>query len=144
MEQKEVEIFGNGHQASRGWLSAMVRGMRKRCPKCGKGKLFQSYSRVFDECNNCNLNLKGHRADDAPPYVTIIVVGHVLIPVILAFRQLIDPPISLQFAIWLPLLLLATIWFLPISKGGLIGLQWANRMHGFATPGEKDPSDYNF
>lgn len=144
MEKNDVEIFGTSAHESRPWLTAMARGARKKCPQCGKSKLFQSYSVTFDHCANCDLPFNEHRADDAPPYVTIIVVGHVLIPVILAIRQLLEPPIWLQFTIWLPLLFAATIWFLPISKGALIGLQWANRMHGFGDPGEKDQLDNTF
>jgi len=30
----------------------------------------------------------------------------------------------------------ASWWMLPASKGALIGLQWANRMHGFADHGD--------
>jgi len=51
-------------------------------------------------------------------------------------KQLFDPPIGLQFAIWLPLMIAASWWMLPASKGALIGLQWANRMHGFADHGD--------
>lgn len=61
-----------------------------------------------------------------------------MIPKVLFVRQLFEPPLWLQFAIWLPLILVATFWLLPIVKGAFIGLQWANRMHGFAGP-DADP-----
>ena len=45
-----------------------------------------------------------------------------------------DLPIWIHLAIWLPLTLVLCLALLPIAKGGLIGLQWALRMHGFAAP----------
>ncbi|MAW78901.1 MAG: hypothetical protein CMI63_01585 [Parvularcula sp.] len=132
-----VQTFGDS-QARRSWFSAMARGMAHKCPECGRGKLFSGYVKTRDNCPSCGLDLTGHRADDAPPYVTIIIVGHVMIPLALAMKQLFDPPITLQFAIWLPLIVLASWALLPASKGALIGLQWANRMHGFAGP-DADP-----
>ena len=42
--------------------------------------------------------------------------------------------------IWLPLLVLMSLWLLPRVKGALVGLQWALRMHGFAGADEADPA----
>lgn len=131
-----IEVFGDTD--SRSWLRAVGRGLRKKCPQCGRGSLFAGYSKTAAACPACNLDLTGHRADDAPPYLTILVVGHIAIPLALAMKQLFDPPLWLQFAIWTPAMLLATFLFLPMSKGAMIGLQWANRMHGFAGP-DADP-----
>jgi len=128
----------DGDQDRRSWASAMSRGLSHKCPQCGRGKLFSGYVKTRPTCDACGLDLSGHRADDAPPYITIIIVGHVMIPLALAAKQLFDPPITLQFAIWLPLIILFTWALLPASKGAMIGLQWANRMHGFAGP-DADP-----
>lgn len=128
-----------GRQDSRSWLRAMGRGLRSKCPQCGQGRLFRAYSKPHADCQTCNLDLSGHRADDAPPYITIMIVGHLLIPLALASKQMFDPPLGLQFAIWMPLMLVSTFILLPMIKGGLIGLQWANRMHGFAGP-DADPN----
>ena len=117
----------------RSWLRAMGRGLRKRCPQCGRERLFAGYVKIAPRCEHCELDLTGHEADDAPPYITIMIVGHLAIPAALAAKQLYDPPIWLQFAVWMPAILIATFWMLPMAKGALIGLQWANRMHGFAS-----------
>ncbi len=114
----------------------MGRGLRHRCPQCGAGRLFAGYVKTRAECPKCGLDLTGHRADDAPPYITIILVGHVMIPLALAVKQVFDPPLPLQFAIWLPAMIAAAWMLLPASKGAMIGLQWANRMHGFGDDDE--------
>lgn len=137
----ETETFGESGGERRSWISAIGRGFRKRCPECGRGQLFASYSKTFESCDQCGLELSGHRADDAPPYVTILIVGHIVIPVALAVRQMLEPPLWAQFAVWTPIIVLATFWLLPLSKGALIGVQWANRMHGFAGPGADPDAD---
>lgn len=129
MNNDKREFGGPGH--NRPLWKALQRGLRKNCPQCGRGSLFRSYVKTCDECTVCKLNIAGHQADDAPPYVTMLIVGHLAIPLALASKQLFDPPLWQQFAVWLPIMIAATAWLLPISKGGLIGLQWANRMHGF-------------
>ncbi|MEO1136826.1 MAG: DUF983 domain-containing protein [Pseudomonadota bacterium] len=138
--ESTVETFG-GDADRRSWTRAVGRGLLSRCPNCGQGKLFRGYVKTKDECDSCGLDLSGHRADDAPPYITIIVVGHVLIPLALAVKQLFDPPLNLQFAIWLPAMILSAWALLPTSKGAMIGLQWANRMHGFAGPNADPDAD---
>ncbi|MEL7486011.1 MAG: DUF983 domain-containing protein, partial [Pseudomonadota bacterium] len=114
-------VFGDTPDAAsetrRSWLGAIMRGSRKRCPQCGDGRLFKSYSKTVDTCSSCGLEISGHRADDAPPYLTIMIVGHVMIPLALAMKQLFDPPLGLQFAFWTPAIIAATFWLLPITKG---------------------------
>ena len=134
-----TQTFGAGPTAKRSWLRAVGRGARKRCPQCGRGKLFSGYVRSADSCTSCGLDFSGHRADDAPPYITVMIVGHVIIPKALLVRQIFEPPLWMQFVIWLPVVMIATFWLLPVVKGAFIGLQWANRMHGFAGP-DADPN----
>lgn len=114
--------------------------MAKRCPRCGRGKLFSAYIRPAGHCNRCQLDFRGHQADDAPPYLTTLFVGHVAIPLALVVKQVFDPPLGVQFAIWAPLTIGAALWLLPITKGALIGVQWANRMHGFGAEGAEGPA----
>ena len=60
---------------------AMRRGFRCRCPNCGKGALFAGYLKPLPECRVCGEDLSHQRADDAPPYFTILIVGHVIVPI---------------------------------------------------------------
>jgi uncharacterized protein (DUF983 family) len=59
----------------RNLLHALGRGFRMKCPNCGIGSLFTSYLKVAPACSHCGEELHHHRADDAPPYFTILVVG---------------------------------------------------------------------
>ena len=72
-----------------------------------------------------------HRADDAPPYFTIVIVGHVVVGLVLAVEMAYPPPLWLHAALWLPLTVILALLILPVVKGALVALQWALPMHGF-------------
>ncbi|MFN3627899.1 MAG: DUF983 domain-containing protein [Parvibaculum sp.] len=115
---------------------AMLRGMVCRCPACGKGKLFNGFLTVSPTCSACGTELHHHRADDAPPYFTIMVVGHVVVPMLLWTELAFAPPVWLHMTIWPALTLFLSLALLPRIKGAVVGWQWALRMHGFG--GETD------
>jgi uncharacterized protein (DUF983 family) len=116
----------------RDWMRAMLNGFRLRCPACGAGRLFGRYLKVHDACPGCGEALHHHRADDAPPYFTILIVGHVVVGAILPVERAFMPPLWVHGALWLPLAVAMSLWFLPRIKGAIVGLQWALYMHGFA------------
>ena len=62
---------------------AILRGWRRRCPNCGSGPMLRGYLKVRDNCPVCGEALHHHRADDGPAYLTILIVGHVMAPLIL-------------------------------------------------------------
>jgi uncharacterized protein (DUF983 family) len=118
---------------------AMRRGFVCRCPNCGEGSLYRAYLKVVDRCQACGEDLTHQRADDAPAYFTIVIVGHFTIAGVLA-TEVVAPnsPVWVPSLFWSALALIASLWLLPRIKGALIGIQWANRMHGFGGP-EKEP-----
>ncbi|MEZ5908134.1 MAG: DUF983 domain-containing protein [Hyphomicrobiaceae bacterium] len=118
-------------------LSAMLRGFARRCPSCGEGHMFDGYLKVRDSCPSCGEELHHHRADDAPPYFTIFIVGHIAISLVLALETAFEPPMWLNLAVSMPAAILASLVLLPLIKGALVGLQWALRMHGFGGETEK-------
>jgi len=120
---------------------AMGRGALMRCPNCGKGRLFGRYLKVVDTCQSCGEELHHHRADDAPPYFTMLIVGHIVVAGVLALEIGMHPAMWVHVVIWLPLTLGLSLALLPRIKGAIIGLQWANRMHGFNP--NHDPDSYS-
>jgi uncharacterized protein (DUF983 family) len=111
--------------------TAMKRGFRGRCPRCGEGKLFRAFLKTDDHCSVCGLDFTPHRADDLPAYLVIVIVGHVMVPIFLLIETNYAPPVWLQLSIYLPLVLVASLALLQPVKGAVVGLQWALRMHGF-------------
>ena len=111
---------------------ALRRGLACRCPACGKGALFQGYLRVRPHCPACGAALHHQRADDGPAYLTILIVGHLLAPSLLAVYTVWRPsPLTLITLFGLGCVALSLL-LLPRMKGLMIAMQWARRMHGFA------------
>lgn len=119
--------------------AAMWTGAKGRCPACGKGKLYRAFLKVNDHCPACGTALHHHRADDAPPYFTMFIVGHIVVGGLLIVEKKFAPDTLIQLMIWLPLTCILSLALLPIIKGALIGQQWALRLHGFG-PDFPDPS----
>jgi uncharacterized protein (DUF983 family) len=118
---------------------AMKRGFMGKCPHCGEGKIFHAYLKVSDACPACGEELHHQRADDAPPYMTIFVVGHIIGAGMLIVEEHNDAlPIWIHATVWPILTLILCLSLLPRIKGGLIGLQWALKMHGFGARPSRD------
>ncbi len=111
--------------------TAIRRGFLGKCPNCGRGLLFRKFLKVTDACAVCSEALRHHRADDAPAYLVILIVGHIVVPLALLVEKLYHPPHWLAFSIWIPLTLVLSLALLQPIKGAIVGWQWAQRMHGF-------------
>ena len=120
-----------GELPKRDRASALMRGACHRCPTCGKGALYRAYLKTVDACSACGEPLHHHRADDAPPYFTIAIVGKIIVPLVLLVEQSYKPDLWLQAAVWPLLAVILTLVTLPMVKGALVGYQWALYMHGF-------------
>jgi uncharacterized protein (DUF983 family) len=110
---------------------ALTRGFLCKCANCGRGHLFGRFLKVVDHCEVCGEDYTPQRADDFPAYLVIVIVGHIVVPALLAVAIAYDPPAWLQLAIWLPVTLFASLGLLQPVKGTIVAMQWQMGMHGF-------------
>ncbi|WP_223420734.1 DUF983 domain-containing protein [Tateyamaria pelophila] len=114
---------------------ALLRGWRRRCPRCGQGPLLKSYLKVAKSCPVCKLDYSHHRADDGPAYLTILIVGHLMAPLLhLTFVTWRPEPLVL-FTIFAVGCVALSLYLLPRLKGAIVAFQWARQMGGFGQPG---------
>jgi uncharacterized protein (DUF983 family) len=99
---------------------SLWRGVRGRCPRCGRGRLFCAFLKIDDHCSVCRLDFTGHRADDLPAYLVIVIVGHVLVPVILWIEVDYAPSLAFQLGVYLPITALTSIALLQPVKGAMV------------------------
>ena len=104
--------------------TTLWRGIKERCPKCGQGQLFQSYIKQNDHCAICHEDFSTIRADDAPPWLTILITGHIVAPWIFFFVR--HEEIS-EFWEVLSLALFCVFTILPRAKGFFIAAIWLTR-----------------
>ena len=105
----------------------LIRSLMKKCPQCGKGKLFSSYLKLYKSCHICNEELSVFRTDDFGPWLTIILAGHIIVPLILFVEQSYAPDLWLQTLVWIPLTIITVLLILPISKSICLAILWKQR-----------------
>ena len=115
---------------------ALYKGWRRKCPNCGNGPLLKGYLKVRDNCSVCREDFTPQRADDGPAYLTILIVGHLMAPMLHIVFVAWRPEPLIMFTIFAVGCVALSLYLLPRLKGMVVAFQWARRMHGF---GRKDP-----
>lgn len=113
---------------------AVLRGLTGRCPNCGRGRMFNRFLKVADNCPACGEELFHQRADDFPAYLVIVLVGHIVVPLVLLVETEYAPPLWLQATVWPALTLMLALAFIQPVKGAVVAIQWHGQMHGFGRP----------
>jgi uncharacterized protein (DUF983 family) len=117
---------------------AVMNGLKGKCPCCGKGRLFRAYLKTVDTCEVCGTEIHHHRADDLPPYLAILIVGHLLIGIMIELDVLFHIAPITYLMVMVPLGIVLPLAIIQPIKGAVVGLQWSRRMHGFGTG--RDPA----
>lgn len=115
--------------------TALRRGWRCRCPSCGNGPMLRGYLTVRDRCPVCSEELFHHRADDGPAYLTILIVGHLMAPLILWVFTTYRPDPWVLASVFSVGTVALSLFLLPRMKGLVVAMQWSRRMHGFGARG---------
>ncbi|MDQ0320319.1 uncharacterized protein (DUF983 family) [Pararhizobium capsulatum DSM 1112] len=134
---QETVRFEQSQEVERPVGRAIRRGIFNTCPACGSGKLFGKFLKAVDNCSACGERLDHHRADDFPPYIVVTIMGHLVLGGFMATEMMLTLSNWAHLAIWVPITIAGSLALLQPVKGGVIGLQWALRMHGF---GDHDDS----
>jgi len=111
--------------AQKDTLSAVFRGACARCPNCGRGRLFRSYLKPVDRCAECGEPLKHIRADDGPAWLTVLIVGHVVVGLALYMEMHAPLPVATSIAVFVSLSIGLILSLLPRAKGMFVGAIWA-------------------
>lgn len=109
-------------------------GLRCRCPRCGEGALFEGFSKLKPACSNCGLDYGFIDAGDGPVVFVLLIIGFIFVGLAFWMQVTYEPPMWLQFVLWIPLMIIAGLALMRSLKGVLINLQYANN----AKPGEID------
>ena len=96
-----------------------ARGLARRCPRCGSGRLFHRYFTMVPDCPRCGLHFErepgywtGALAINIGVIFAIFIVAFV---VILAFTVP-DVPVGPTLAVLVPVMVLGPILVYPFSK----------------------------
>jgi uncharacterized protein (DUF983 family) len=103
---------------------AIWRAIRGRCPRCDSTSLFRRFLKPVPRCVACGEDWQARSSDDFPPYIVILLLGHVIAPGMISFEMGAHPPLWIHLAIWLPLAAILGAALIQPAKGGVMALQW--------------------
>lgn len=112
------------------YSTVLLRGLRKRCPQCGRGLLFESWYTIHDSCNHCQLDFVTNQANTwAFMYISTACLTGMIVGGMVFFR----PENLFLGRIAIAVLAIAFIMFtLPYRKGiamafeYLVELKWCH------------------
>lgn len=104
--------------------SALLCGLKGRCPRCGEGPLFSSGLKLQQACRQCGLSYSFADAGDGPAVFAILILGFLVLAGALFFEFKLKAPVWLHVALWGVLTPFAAFWLLRVLKATLIALQY--------------------
>lgn len=107
--------------------SPYVAGLRGRCPRCGRGKMFTGLLTLVPRCEVCGLNFSFADAGDGPAVFVTLIGGFLVLGAALWTELVFEPPFWVQLVIFLPLTAIVCIGLLRPTKGLLVALQYHNK-----------------
>jgi uncharacterized protein (DUF983 family) len=107
--------------------SSIKRGLACRCPRCGKGRLFEGFLTLRPQCEHCGLDYSFIDAGDGPAVFVIFLSGLVVVFASLVVEAVFAPPYWVHAVLWIPLILLTTVGPLRPMKGLMISLQYHHK-----------------
>jgi uncharacterized protein (DUF983 family) len=121
-------------------LSPFSTGLRGRCPRCGKGHLFEGFLKIRPHCEVCGLDYSFADPADGPAFFVMMFmcVPAVAFPLWLEMNYTV--PAWVHLVTTLPLVLLTCILPLRPLKGWLVASQFFyNAEEGRLVPRQKNP-----
>ncbi|BBK45143.1 membrane protein [Allostella vacuolata] len=109
-------------------ISPFSAGLAARCPRCGKGALFQGFLAVRERCPVCGLDLSRHDSGDGPAVFVILILGAVVVALALWVELRWEPPLWVHAALWTPFTLGAALAMLRPLKGVMVAMHYQHRM----------------
>lgn len=135
-DQNQPTEFGRLGPPPRPVFQSIRRGVMGNCPNCNEGRMFGKWLKVEHTCTVCDEELHHEKAQDFPPYITITIVGHIVLTLLMIVESNTDLSMITHLVIWIPLTIVLSIYLMQPVKGGVVGLQWALRMFGFGSEEE--------
>jgi uncharacterized protein (DUF983 family) len=111
--------------------SPFITGPAGRCPRCGRGHLFQGFLAVAPRCDACGLDLSAQDSGDGPVAIIVLVVGFMVVIAALLVEVRYAWPVWRHLLVWLPLSVLFCLVMMRPLKATLIALQYKHRRHEF-------------
>jgi len=111
----------------------LARGLKLRCPRCGRGRLFEGPFRMPLRCAQCGLVYEREQGYFLGAiYVNYGITVTLALAGYFALDAWLAPAVEWQLALWAPFTVAFPLWFFRYSKA-----LWLSLDH-VVDPGERD------
>ncbi len=107
--------------------SPYATGLRGRCPRCGKGHLFQGFLTLRPRCEVCGLDYAFADSADGPAFFIMSIVGVLVVGLALWAEFAYEPPIWLHLVLWSFLAIALSLGLARPTKGVMVALQYFHK-----------------
>jgi uncharacterized protein (DUF983 family) len=108
-------------------LPPIQTGLRGRCPRCGQGKMFESFLKLKPKCEACGLDYSFADPADGPAFFVMMFLCIPAVAFPLWLELTYNPPTWVHLVTTLPLILLTCIPPLQPLKGWLVASQFFHK-----------------
>jgi len=122
-----VSVGIDNAREDRSTASILASGCCGRCPRCGRGRLFDGLLTVTERCEVCGLGFSGHDAGDGPAVAAVFILGVWIIGLAWVLEVFLSPPLWVHAAIWTPLTVIGSVVLLRPLKGMTVAMQYRYR-----------------
>lgn len=110
-------------------VSPLKTGIAGKCPRCGRGNLFDGYLTVASKCTSCGLSFEFADGGDGAAWFVMLFVSIVGVGSILGIEVAYSPAFWVHALIAVPLLIVLPLLLLRPVKGILLCQQWLTGAH---------------
>ena len=123
--------------------TVLARGMRRRCPQCGQGKVFKGWLKLHDRCDVCGLQFLNNQGD-LWAYLVAVDRALFIFPLIIMIYFRLYNPHSVWYYAFCGALVVGFFYTLPHRNGMSLGVDYLiRRKHGDLVPKDAlvEPTD---
>jgi uncharacterized protein (DUF983 family) len=110
-------------------ISPVKTGIGGKCPRCGRGKLFNGYLTVAKSCTACGLSYDFADAGDGATWFVMLFACVFGVGSILGVEIAYSPSFWVHVMIAIPVLIVLPMIMLRPAKGFMINQQWKHNAH---------------
>ncbi len=105
-------------------LSPIATGLRGKCPRCGRGRLFDGYLTVAKSCASCGLDFSFADAGDGAVWFVMLFTCVVGVGALLGVEVAYSPAWWVHILLAIPVLIIMPVLLLRPIKGIMLAQQW--------------------
>jgi uncharacterized protein (DUF983 family) len=102
-------------------------GLRGRCPRCGKGRLFKGFLTLAPKCDVCGLDYSFADPADGPAFFVMMTMAIPVAMVGVWIELAYEPPLWVHLVTTVPFMFLACVPILRPFKGIMVASQYINK-----------------